>query len=410
MVIMIFFLPIVISYGNILPMQELSTQLKLIKKGAVELISEDELVKKLQENRPLRVKFGVDPTTADIHLGHTVALTKLRQFQELGHKVVFLIGDFTAQIGDPSGRSETRKPLTAEEVSRNAETYLQQVFKILDKDPARLEVVYNSHWLGKMGVKEIIGLASHYTVARMLERDDFQKRYKEGTPISILEFLYPLMQGFDSVQIDADVEIGGSDQKFNLLVGRELMRDYGKKSAQVVLTMPLLEGLDGVRKMSKSYNNYIGITEPPKEIFGKIMSVSDELMYRYYELLTNEEVAEIKKQHPMEAKKKLGEILVERFYAEAAAKSARAEFENVFKANQLPQDIETIYIGKDTSNIIDLIIEAKLVESKREAKRMIEQGGVKIDSEKVTDEKFLVDLSSEHIIQIGKRKFAKIKK
>ncbi|MDD5132755.1 MAG: tyrosine--tRNA ligase [bacterium] len=391
-------------------MQDLSTQLKLIKKGAVELISEDELVKKLQENRPLRVKFGVDPTTADIHLGHTVALTKLRQFQELGHKVVFLIGDFTAQIGDPSGRSETRKPLTAEEVSRNAETYLQQVFKILDKDPARLEVVYNSHWLGKMGVKEIIGLASHYTVARMLERDDFQKRYKEGTPISILEFLYPLMQGFDSVQIDADVEIGGNDQKFNLLVGRELMRDYGKKSAQVVLTMPLLEGLDGVRKMSKSYNNYIGITEPPKEIFGKIMSVSDELMYRYYELLTNEEVAEIKKQHPMEAKKKLGEILVERFYDEATAKSARAEFENVFKANQLPQDIETIYIGKDTSNIIDLIIEAKLVESKREAKRMIEQGGVKIDSEKVTDEKFLVDLNKEHIIQIGKRKFAKIKK
>lgn len=391
-------------------MQDLSTQLKLIKKGAVELISENELVKKLQENRPLRVKFGVDPTTADIHLGHTVALTKLRQFQELGHKVVFLIGDFTAQIGDPSGRSETRKPLTAEEVARNAETYLQQVFKILDKDPARLEVVYNSHWLGKMGVKEIIGLASRYTVARMLERDDFQKRYKEGTPISILEFLYPLMQGFDSVQIDADVEIGGSDQKFNLLVGRELMRDYGKKSAQVVLTMPLLEGLDGVRKMSKSYNNYIGITEPSKEIFGKIMSVSDELMYRYYELLTNEEVAEIKKQHPMEAKKKLGETMVARFYDETTAKLARAEFENVFKANQLPQDIETIYIGKDNSNIIDLIVEAKLIESKREAKRMIEQGGVKIDSEKVTDEKFIVDLSKEHIIQIGKRKFAKIKK
>ena len=391
-------------------MNDLNTQLKLIKKGAVELISEDELVKKLQENRPLRVKFGVDPTTADIHLGHTVALTKLRQFQELGHKVVFLIGDFTAQIGDPSGRSETRKPLTAEEVARNAETYLQQVFKILDKDPARLEVVYNSQWLGKMGIKEIIGLASRYTVARMLERDDFQKRYKEGTPISILEFLYPLMQGFDSVQIDADVEIGGSDQKFNLLVGRELMRDYGKKSAQVVLTMPLLEGLDGVRKMSKSYNNYIGITEPPKEIFGKIMSVSDELMYRYYELLTNEEVAEIKKQHPMEAKKKLGETMVARFYDEATAKLARAEFENVFKANQLPQDIETIYIGKDNSNIIDLIVEAKLVESKREAKRMIEQGGVKIDSEKVTDEKYLVDLNKEHIIQIGKRKFVKIKK
>ncbi len=391
-------------------MHDINTQLKLIKKGTVELISEDELVKKLQENRPLRVKFGVDPTTADIHLGHTVALTKLRQFQELGHKVLFLIGDFTAQIGDPSGRSETRKPLSTEEVTRNAETYLQQVFKILDNDPARLEVVYNSHWLGKMGVKEIIGLASHYTVARMLERDDFQKRYKEGTPISILEFLYPLMQGFDSVQIDADVELGGSDQKFNLLVGRELMRDYGKKSAQVVLTMPLLEGLDGVRKMSKSYNNYIGITEPTKEIFGKIMSISDELMSRYYELLTTIEVAEVKKHHPMEAKKKLGEIMVARFYDEATAKLARAEFENVFKANQLPADIETIYIGKDTSNIIDLIVEAKLVESKREAKRMLEQGGVKIDSEKVTDEKFLVDLSSEHIIQIGKRKFAKIKK
>ncbi|MDD5260172.1 MAG: tyrosine--tRNA ligase [bacterium] len=390
-------------------MNDLGTQLKLIKKGAVELISENELVKKLQENRPLRIKFGVDPTTADIHLGHTVALTKLRQFQELGHKVVFLIGDFTAQIGDPSGRSETRKPLTAEEVARNAETYLQQVFKILDKDPARLEVVYNSHWLGKMGVKEIISLASRYTVARMLERDDFQKRYKEGTPISILEFLYPLMQGFDSVQIDADVEIGGSDQKFNLLVGRELMRDYGKKSAQVVLTMPLLEGLDGVRKMSKSYNNYIGITEPPKEIFGKIMSVSDELMYRYYELLTNEEVAEIKKQHPMEAKKKLGEIMVERFYGHTAAGLARTEFENVFKANQLPDYVETIYIGKDTCNIIDVIVESKLAESKREAKRMVEQGGVKIDAEKVTDVNYEVDINKEPIIQIGKRKFKKIK-
>ena len=389
-------------------MREINEQLKLIRKGAVEIISEEELAKKLGENRPLRVKFGVDPTTADIHLGHTVALTKLRQFQELGHKVLFLIGDFTAQIGDPSGRSETRKPLSPEEVARNAETYLQQVFKILDKDPAKLEVVYNSHWLGKMGVKEIIGLASRYTVARMLERDDFQKRYKEGTPISILEFLYPLMQGFDSVQIDADVEIGGSDQKFNLLVGRELMRDYGKKAAQVVLTMPLLEGLDGVRKMSKSYNNYIGITEPPKEIFGKTMSVSDELMYRYYELLTNEEVAAVKQQHPMEAKKKLGEILVARFYDESVAKQARAEFENVFKENQLPQDIETIHIGKGAGNIIDLIVEAKMVDSKREAKRMLSQGGVKIDGEKITDEKTEVALDREHVLQIGKRQFKKI--
>ncbi|MDD5492713.1 MAG: tyrosine--tRNA ligase [bacterium] len=393
-------------------MQDLSTQLKLIKKGAVELISEDELVKKLQENRPLRIKFGVDPTTADIHLGHTVALTKLRQFQELGHKVVFLIGDFTAQIGDPSGRSETRKPLTAEEVARNAETYLQQVFKILDKDPVKLEVVYNSHWLGKMGVKEIIGLASRYTVARMLERDDFQKRYKEGTPISILEFLYPLMQGFDSVQIDADVEIGGSDQKFNLLVGRELMRDYGKKSAQVVLTMPLLEGLDGVRKMSKSYNNYIGITESSKEIFGKIMSVSDELMYRYYELLTNEEVAEIKKQHPMEAKKKLGETMVARFYDEATAKLARAEFENIFKANQLPQDIEIYYYNDieqnpDISNVLSI---SGMVISRREAKRFIEQDAVKVNGEKVTDENYKVDISKEPVIQIGKRKIKKIKR
>jgi len=246
-------------------------------------------------------------------------------------------------------------------------------------------------------------------VARMLERDDFQKRYKEGTPISILEFLYPLMQGFDSVKINADIEIGGSDQKFNLLVGRELMRDYGKKSAQVVLTMPLLEGLDGVRKMSKSFNNYIGITEPPKEIFGKIMSITDELMYRYYELLTNEEVAAIKEQHPMEAKKKLGEIIVTRFYDEATAKAACAEFGNVFKEKQVPIDIETIYIGKDSCNIIDLILEAKLVESRREAKRMIEQGGVKIDAEKITDEDFMVDINKEPILQIGKRKFKKIK-
>ncbi len=391
-------------------MQDLNSQLKLIKKGAVELISEDELVKKLQENRPLRIKFGVDPTTADIHLGHTVVLTKLRQFQELGHKVVFLIGDFTAQIGDPSGRSETRKPLTAEEVARNAETYLQQVFKILDKDPARLEVVYNSHWLGKMGVKEIIGLASRYTVARMLERDDFQKRYKEGTPISILEFLYPLMQGFDSVQIDADVEIGGSDQKFNLLVGRELMRDYGKKSAQVVLTMPLLEGLDGVRKMSKSYNNYIGITEPPKEIFGKTMSITDELMYRYYELLTNEEVAEIKKQHPMEAKKKLGETMVARFYDEATAKLARAEFENVFKEGQLPTDIIVKMFNEDVLPALDVVFASGMAISKREAKRLFEQGAIKLDGEKISDPKTPIDLTKEHIIQSGTRQFRRVKK
>ncbi|MBI5555616.1 MAG: tyrosine--tRNA ligase [Elusimicrobia bacterium] len=390
-------------------MNDLNTQLKLIKKGAVELISEKELVKKLQENRPLRVKFGVDPTTADIHLGHTVALTKLRQCQKLGHKVVFLIGDFTAQIGDPSGRSETRKPLTAEEVAKNAETCLQQVYKILDKDPAKLEVVYNSHWLGKMGIEEIIGLASHYTVARMLERDDFQKRYKEGTPISILEFLYPLMQGYDSVQIDADVELGGSDQKFNLLVGRDLMRDYGKKSAQVVLTMPLLEGLDGVRKMSKSYNNYIGITEPTKEVFGKIMSLSDELMYRYYELLTNEEVAEVKKQHPMEAKKKLGEILVARFYDEAQAKQARTEFENVFKEGKLPEDIETITFTQDSLPAIDILFESGLAASKREAKRLFEQGAIKLDGEKVFDPKALIDLTKEHILQSGARQFRRIR-
>lgn len=394
-------------------MKEVTEQLKIISKGVIEIINTEELTEKLKENRPLRIKFGVDPTTTDIHLGHTVVLHKLRQFQELGHKVIFLIGDFTAQIGDPSGRSETRKPLSCAEVSANAETYKKQVFKILMNDPERLEVVHNSQWLEKMKVKDIIGLTSHYTVAQMLERDDFQKRYGQGNPISILEFLYPLLQGYDSVVLDGDIEIGGSDQKFNLLVGRELMRDYGKKSVQVVLTMPLLEGLDGVRKMSKSYNNYIGITESPKEIFGKTMSISDDLMYRYYELLTNEEVAEVKKHHPMEAKKKLGEILVARFYDESAANLACTEFENVFKDKKLPTDIKEIYPYNSIIlkiSIVDGITDSGIANSRREAKRLVEQGAIKLDGNKINDPKITLNPSEDHIIQSGTRQFVKIKK
>lgn len=395
-------------------MKEVTEQLNIISKGVIEIINREELIEKLKENRPLRIKFGVDPTTTDIHLGHTVILHKLRQWQELGHKVIFLIGDFTAQIGDPSGRSETRKPLSYSEVSANAETYKKQVFKILLDDPERLEVVYNSPWLEKMNVKDIIGLVSHYTVAQMLERDDFQKRYGRGNPISILEFLYPLLQGYDSVVLNADVEIGGSDQKFNLLVGRQLMRDYGKKSAQVVLTMPLLEGLDGVRKMSKSYNNYIGITEPPEEIFGKIMSVSDELMYRYYELLTSKEGDEIKQQHPMDAKKRLGEIVVERFYDRKTAIERREYFEKVFRDGELPKEVQWIFVECETLNVLDIITvyapEPMRVASKREAKRLIEQGGIKLNGQRVTDHTLMIDVQKEQVIQIGKKYFFKIKK
>jgi len=381
--------------------------LNIITRGIVELISVEELKKKLTTKKKLRVKFGADPTAADIHLGHTVPLEKLRQFQEAGHQVVFIIGDFTAMIGDPTGRSVLRKQMTRDDIMRNAETYTKQVFKILDKN--KTEVVYNSEWLNALGVEGILQLASKYTVARMLERDDFHKRFKENMPISIIEFLYPLIQGYDSVHLKADVEIGGNDQKFNLLVGRELQRDYGQ-DPQVVFTVPLLEGLDGEKKMSKTYGNYVGINEDPKEIFGKVMSVSDELMYRYYELLTTENLKDIKSMHPKKAKEFLAEILITRFYSSEQATAANEEFNKIFKQKDIPSEMEEYKISKNEKNISlqDLLIFTKLVTSKAEARRMIEQGAVKINQEKIVDQKLVLDINEEFVLQVGKRKFVKI--
>ena len=375
-----------------------------IKRGTVEILQAEDLKKKLETKKILRIKFGADPTAADIHLGHTVPLQKLRQFQEAGHKVIFIIGDFTAAIGDPSGRSVLRKPMTRDEIMQNAETYTKQVFKILDKN--KTDVVFNSEWLNALGVEGLLQLASRYTVARMLERDDFHKRFKSNTPISIIEFLYPLIQGYDSVHLKADVEIGGNDQKFNLLVGRELQKDYGQEP-QVVMTVPLLEGIDGERKMSKSYGNYIGINEEPKEIFGKVMSISDELMFRYYELLTSENLENIKKMHPKKAKEFLAEILIERFYSRDEAKTANEEFNKVFKEHNLPEDIKEFSVkGQEDRNIINIMTSTGMVSSKNEARRMIVQGAVKIDQEKVVDENVI--LKKDSILQVGKRKFVKV--
>lgn len=382
-------------------------QLDLIKRGVVELIPEDELVKKLQKGKPLRVKWGADPSAPDIHLGHTVILNKLRQFQDLGHKVIFIIGDFTARIGDPSGKSETRKPLTAKEVEKNAKTYQEQVFKILDKK--KTEVVYNNHWLSKLKIEDVINLAGKYTVARMLERDDFMNRFEKERPISIHEFLYPLIQGYDSVVVKADVEVGGTDQKFNMLVGRELQREY-KEEPQVIITLPLLEGTDGVQKMSKSLGNYIGITEPPSEIFGKTMSISDDLMMRYYELLTDISLEEVKAMHPKEAKKKLASLLVGRFYGEKEARLAEEEFEAVFKEGKLPQEIESVTLSRKEMGIVDLLVETKLALSKSEARRLIQQGGVNVDNEPVKNDKQIIDISSEKLLKVGKRRFLRIKR
>jgi len=378
-----------------------------LKRGTVEIISEKDLADKLKLGRPLRVKWGADPSAPDIHLGHTVVLNKLKQFQDLGHEIIFLIGDFTAMIGDPTGKSETRQVLSKEEVKKNAETYQEQVFKILDRGKTR--VVYNSEWLEKMGLMDVFGLSRQYTVARMLERKDFKERFQKQTEISIVEFLYPLLQGHDSVHLQADIEIGGTDQKFNLLMGRTLQQNAGQ-DPQVVITLPLLEGTDGVKKMSKSLGNYIGITEPPKEIFGKIMSISDKLMLRYYELLTLEPLEKIKKMHPKEAKQKLASILVERFYNKQAAEEAKKEFEAVFAKGNLPQDIEEKVINKKHIAIVDLLIETCLADSKSEAKRLIKQNGVRVDDKILSDEKELVNLDKERIVKVGKRKFVRVKK
>jgi tyrosyl-tRNA synthetase len=395
-----------------IPVQEAMSE---IRRGADEILVEKELIEKLESGKPLRIKAGFDPTAPDLHLGHTVLLNKLKQFQDLGHHILFLIGDFTGMIGDPTGKNVTRQPLTPEQVEQNAITYQEQVFKILD--PAKTEVVFNSHWMNDMSSADMIRLASNHTVARMLERDDFHKRYSNNQPIAIHEFLYPLIQGYDSVVLEADVELGGTDQKFNLLMGRELQKAYGKP-AQCILTMPILEGLDGVQKMSKSLNNYIGINDSPKDIFGKLMSISDDLMWRYIELLSFRNVNEIDEwrqqveqgRNPIEVKKEFAEEIVARFHDETAAKTARDGFENQFKKGQLPDDIPeiTLSVGTEGMAIANVLKEAGLTGSTSDAMRMIKQGAVKIDGEKVADKSLLIEAGLEGVFQVGKRKFARI--
>ena len=391
-------------------------QMAVIKRGCVELLVEKEMEDKLATGRPLIIKAGFDPTAPDLHLGHTVLIQKLRQFQQLGHDVHFLIGDFTGMIGDPTGKSETRKVLTREDVLRNAETYKEQVFKILD--PEKTKVVFNSSWLNDLGCGGLIALASKYTVARMLERDDFHKRYTGQQPIAIHEFLYPLIQGYDSVAMKADVELGGTDQKFNVLMGRELQREWGQPP-QCVLTMPLLEGLDGVNKMSKSLGNYIGISESPDEIFGKVMSISDGLMLRYYELLSDQSLAAIEKLkagladgslHPMAAKKALGRELVDRFHGAGQGQQAEESFVKRFKENEIPDEMPQIsYTVADCPVLlVRALTEAGLTKSNGEARRSIDQGGVKLNNEKVSNVNLELTAAGEYIVQIGKRRFARI--
>jgi tyrosyl-tRNA synthetase len=402
-------------------MLSVTEQMQVIRRGAVEVLVDNELEEKLrqaaQHGKPLRIKAGFDPTAPDLHLGHTVLIQKLKQFQELGHEVNFLIGDFTGMIGDPTGKNETRKQLTREEVLANAETYKEQVFKILDPD--RTKVVFNSSWMGPMSAAELIALASRYTVARMLERDDFHKRFSGQQPIAVHEFLYPLVQGWDSVALEADVELGGTDQKFNLLVGRELQRQIGQRP-QTVLTMPLLEGLDGVNKMSKSLGNYVGISEAPREIYGKLMSISDPLMIRYYELLSDVDLATLTRVqrgvsgeadgwHPMEAKRALAREMVARYHGLEAAASAEHDFLQQFRQKEIPADIPVLHLGAGGPVwICRLLGEAGLVESNGEARRLIQQGGVKLNGEKVVDADLELEARGELILQAGKRRYARI--
>jgi tyrosyl-tRNA synthetase len=386
-------------------------QLKLIKEGTVEVIEEEELLRKLKEGRPLRVKAGFDPTAPDLHLGHVVLLQKMRQFQQLGHEVYFIIGDFTAMIGDPTGRSETRPPLTKEQVLENAKTYEHQVFKILD--PEKTTIVFNSSWLETLGTKGVIELSAKYTVARMLEREDFSKRFKEGVPIYIHEFIYPLLQAYDSVAIKADVELGGTDQKFNLLIGRDIQREFGQEP-QVCVTLPLLVGLDGKRKMSKSYGNYVGITEDPKTMFGKLMSISDELMWEYYLLLTDyseEEIESIKREwHPMEAKKHLAQLIVSRFHSEEEARKAREWFESTYSKRQFPVDAPFVEIEEEEITALDLLLKLGAVSSKNEGRRIIQGGGMKVNFEKVLDPYQRLNTQKELKVQVGKKKFYRVRK
>mgnify|MGYP000402296577 FL=1 len=394
----------------------MNDNLKYIKRGTDEILNESELKKKLLSGKKLTIKAGFDPTAPDLHLGHTVLINKLRHFQDLGHKVIFLIGDFTGKIGDPSGKNKTRPSLSENELNKNAKTYEKQVYKILKKDLT--EIKFNSEWCNKLGADGIISLASRYNVARMLERDDFNKRYTSNQSIAIHEFLYPLVQGYDSVALEADVECGGTDQKFNLLVGRELQRNFDQEP-QVVLTVPILEGLDGTNKMSKSLENYIGINEEPNEMFGKIMSISDDLMWRWFELLSfipEEDISNLKKEvkdgkNPRDVKFILAEELVDRFHDKGDGQKCMKSFLERFQKGNLPEKIESISLSIDSEEIplVNLLKESKMTSSTSEALRLIEQGGVKIDSNKVTDTKLKIKKNSEATYQVGKRKFLKIK-
>jgi tyrosyl-tRNA synthetase len=396
-------------------MSNIKQQIAELTRGTDEVLPEDGLAAKLGKDRPLVVKAGFDPTAPDLHIGHTVLINKMRQFQEFGHEVVFLIGDFTGMIGDPSGKNATRPPLSPEEIRENAKTYEEQIYKILDRD--RTRIAFNSTWMGDMDAAGLVRLASHHTVARMLERDDFRKRYEGGQPISIHEFLYPIVQGYDSVALQADIELGGTDQKFNLLVGRQLQQDYGQEP-QVVMTTPLLEGLDGVQKMSKSLDNYVGITEPPAEMFGKLMSITDELMWRYYDLLSfrsNEEIRDLKTavadgMNPRDAKFELAMEIVARFHDAGAAEAAKLEFISRFREGAMPEDMPELTLEAEdgTLGIAYLLKGAGLVSSTSEAFRMIKQGAVRIDGERVADRSLTIDAGSTNVYQVGRRRFARV--
>lgn len=390
-------------------------QLAYLRKGAVDLLREEDLRAKLERSaktgKPLRIKLGADPTAPDIHVGHTVVIRKLRAFQELGHTAIFLIGSFTGMIGDPSGKNATRPPLSREDIDANAETYKKQIFKLLD--PEKTEIRYNSEWLDKFNAADFVRLCSRVTVKQILERDDFEKRLREEKPISLHELLYPLVQGYDSVALEADVELGGTDQKFNLMVGRNLQREYAQEP-QVILTTPLLEGLDGVNKMSKSLNNYIGIDEAPNEMFGKVMSISDDLMWRYYELLTDSTPAEIEKmkssdENPRNLKVNLAKLIIKDFHSHDAAEAAEADFIARFVKKEIPDEIEETSVSAGNYNLADLLVQTNLAPSKKEAKRLIEQGGVKLNGEKATASGSEIELNDEILLQVGKRKFLKVK-
>ncbi|MBF0493147.1 MAG: tyrosine--tRNA ligase [Deltaproteobacteria bacterium] len=397
-------------------MKSIAEQLKVIKRGIVELISEEELIKKLEERRPLRIKAGFDPTAPDLHLGHTVLLKKLKDFQALEHEVCFLIGNYTAGIGDPTGRNETRPPLSEEQIAENVKTYQEQVFKILD--PGKTRLFYNADWFGKWSAVQLLKLQARITTARIQERDDFEKRHKAGTPVSLHELVYPLLQGWDSVEMKADVELGGTDQKFNLLMGRHLQKQVGQKE-QAVLTLPLLEGLDGIEKMSKSKGNCIGIIEPPSEMFGKILSINDSLMWRYYDLLsalTSEEINSLKKQvgegsfHPKQAKVNLAKEMVARFHSAPDAEHAAEEFDRVFKKKDLPEDVTTIEISSQRLPLLltEVMVKNKLAESNSKARSLIGQNAVSLNNEKVSDLKYQFTRSGEFLLKVGKRHFLKI--